>query len=273
MGRSGTTLLLRLLDSHPEIFLVPIDSMLLTHFLPSFRATGDAETFEEAFIARYSEMMRKPLQREEGIAYLRQVLREHLSVEKALARTLFRDLLQALAYQYPVEGRCIWLEKTPKNEFYLREIFENFPKARIIFNVRDPRAVLASFKKGNIPNTTPEEVATSWSTRINTLLKFLTERPDLKERVFLVRYEDYVSSGDATLSRMLNFIGLDTQFRAEPTFFGKPFAGNSFDPSSNMRGELDSSKIDSWRKELTQDEAATVARFARFEMSLLGYGE
>ena len=40
-----------------------------------------------------------------------------------------------------------WGDKTPGHEIYLDRIFDIYPEAKILFMIRDPRAVSASLKK------------------------------------------------------------------------------------------------------------------------------
>ncbi|NIP95612.1 MAG: sulfotransferase, partial [Akkermansiaceae bacterium] len=42
------------------------------------------------------------------------------------------------------EGKRIPCTQTPRNVYYLREILGAYPDARVIWMVRDPRAVLCS---------------------------------------------------------------------------------------------------------------------------------
>ena len=44
------------------------------------------------------------------------------------------------------DGARIWGEKTPRHVFRIREILETYPEAKIICMVRDPRAVVASYR-------------------------------------------------------------------------------------------------------------------------------
>lgn len=52
-------------------------------------------------------------------------------------------------WQLELFGGHIWGEKTPRHIFRIDDILEAYPKARIICTVRDPRAVVASYRDWN----------------------------------------------------------------------------------------------------------------------------
>nr|MCR5854169.1 sulfotransferase [Thermodesulfobacteriota bacterium] len=51
-----------------------------------------------------------------------------------------------LYYETKKNKKEIPCEQTPRNLYYLKEIFENVPEAKVIYMLRDPRAVLLSQK-------------------------------------------------------------------------------------------------------------------------------
>lgn len=270
LGRSGTTLLLRLIDGHPDAFVVPHESMVLTHYLPDYEINKDPAAVSAGIVGRLSRMMRKEKRRQKAADFLRQAIPLRLAKPGA-PRTIFADLLACLALEQSPAGRKLWLEKTPKNEFHLATIFANFPDARIIFNVRDPRAAYASNLKRKDVGMTAAAFVRGWVQRIQVLLTFLAENPTLRKRVLVTRYEDYVATPEVEMPRIFRFLGIDDSFEAHPTMFGSAWKGNSFDPRTDTPGRLDNAKIDKWRSEVSAADIATINGEAAFEMSLVGY--
>ena len=271
MGRSGTTLLLRLFDDHPAIFLVPVDSLVMTHYLPEYQRTGDLAALQKDLIDRMTaDMLYDPAHRQAAQSHMRAVLENLARNGTMTPRAVFRGLLQCVAFWQPTDGKKLWLEKCPENELYLRSIYDNFEKARIIFNIRDPRGVFYSFKQGDA-SVDPAVVARFWCVRLRALLDFVIERPHLKERIAFVRYEDYVLRPEQSIGKLLRFLGLAPMAEIRPTINGKAWIGNSFDSATNSRGAIDRAKVDTWRQGLSSREINIVTRTAAFEMALVGY--
>jgi hypothetical protein len=248
--------------------------MLLTHLLPAYRSSGNLQKFRAGFADRLVRMMLDPTHLTDAMVRLQESISFHAANNSINARNMFRTLLECLSFERPLEKRRRWLEKCPENEMHLQEIFEGFPEAKVIFNVRDPRAVYASYKKGKVENTAPDAIGRHWRKRVNYLLKYVIDNPNVtKTQVFMIRYEDYVQRPEEVMPRLFNFIGLppSKKFNFKPTVLGKPWEGNSFDQSTNTRGKLDENKIDAWRETLSADEVAAIEKYAGFEMQLLGY--
>ena len=51
-GRSGSSLLLRLFDGHPQVYVIPRESRLLTEIAPALRRTGDVFRDRRAWTRR-----------------------------------------------------------------------------------------------------------------------------------------------------------------------------------------------------------------------------
>lgn len=110
-------------------------------------------------------------------------------------------------------------EQTPRNSYYLGEILERFPGARVVHMVRDPRDVLLSQKRkwkrrflgaSNIPLT---EAVRSWVNYHPLTISRLwgaTERAVAPyrdhPRVRTVAFEDVLDAPEATIRRVCEFV-------------------------------------------------------------------
>ncbi|HEY9155968.1 MAG TPA: sulfotransferase, partial [Opitutaceae bacterium] len=136
--RSGTTLLMVMLGNHPRLAVPEV-----TWYYPRFRAYihtyGDLND-PKNFRTLVSEMifgLKTPL--------LGLPLNPTTIVDELIAKTkaptfaeAFRVILEKFAES---EQRPRWGEKTPHNLFYVREILQDFPTAKIINVTRDGRDV------------------------------------------------------------------------------------------------------------------------------------
>ncbi len=187
-GRSGTTLVRVILDSHPELHAGP-ESLLL---LPVPIDTGD--------LARKFDLARADLD-----AALAAV---------AGARVPFVERFQDLVLAG--SGKRSWVDKTARNVHRLAYIRRHFPLAKVVHVVRDPRDVVASLKThrkrkvvdGRIVPTgycMPVELCIDrWEQAIGDAL---AHGPD--PLVHTVRYEDLVLDTERTVRRLCGFVGVD----------------------------------------------------------------
>ena len=76
---------------------------------------------------------------EEARAFL-----EGLTIYPVTSASLFKAFL---CHELPENYRTIPCDQTPRNVFYIADILELYPEARIINMIRDPRDVLLSQKR------------------------------------------------------------------------------------------------------------------------------
>src|SRR5262249_11203090 len=108
MGRSGTTLLLRLIDSHPEVYLVPQESTIFTHLLPAFKRSHDVDAFIAGLSTRFAKMVNREIC-EIATTELSGRLRQRCEGDQLSERAIFRDLLDCLALAHSPIGRKLWI--------------------------------------------------------------------------------------------------------------------------------------------------------------------
>lgn len=269
-GRSGSSLLLRLFDGHPQVYPIPRESRLLTEAAPAFRKTGDRDAVAAFLAGHFAEYLAGEGQAEA----IRRIGAGSARLDPAsptLARELIGLTLEALAAARDPAGARCFLEKTPKNEAHLDEIFTGFPRARVIHLVRDPRAVYLSNKRSDAYRIEPEVAARQWAKSLGCILRQAAEF-GRGPQIQLVRYEDLVARPRETLQGLCDFIGVDfDEALTRPTVYGAPWQGNAYGEGAAATPEIEPSKADSWRGEITAEEDRAIAAEARFEMGLLGY--
>lgn len=189
-GRSGTTLLRLVLNAHPRIYL--------THELSFYRVRSGlpAAPSAEQFLERFFRSAAFGLS---GLA--RQAVRAELERERAAGRAgpaaAYRALMRAGARRF---GRLRYGDKTPLHALQLEDIFADFPDARVIHLVRDPRATVASLLR------MPWAPA---STGLNSLFcrRTLEAVRPFRARICELRLEDLLARPEAELRRVLEFVG------------------------------------------------------------------
>ncbi len=141
-----------------------------------------------------------------------------------------------LHYESAAEGKSIPCEKTPQNVFYIEEILNHFPEARIINMIRDPRGVMLSQKKkwkrkylGATfitrremmrlrVNYHPITIAKLWNAALSSSNRF-KDNP----RILNVKFESLAQEPIGTMEKVCTFLGI--AFEKEMLLI--PHAGSS----------------------------------------------
>lgn len=184
-GRSGTTLLRMMLDSHPRICCGPESSVFRRRALDP-GVLADRFGFAQAEVGAVHDTAR--------------------------SRPEFIDGFAALCMRKT--GKSRWAEKTPRNISRIRAIFRHFPDARFVHVLRDGRDVACSLRthprhrveNGKlVPLDTWKPIAgcaRRWREDIEGSRRFWGD-----PRFHTVRYEDLVLNPRPVLERLMVFLG------------------------------------------------------------------
>jgi omega-hydroxy-beta-dihydromenaquinone-9 sulfotransferase len=140
--------------------------------------------------------------------------------EKNYTKTeIFEAFLEHETQKY---GKTIPCDQTPRNLFYVKEIMEIYPEAKIIYMVRDPRDVLLSQKNKwrrrfldskNTPineslramfNYHPYTISKLWNSAINSMKEFYGH-----PRVMTVRFEQLLENPEKIIQEVCTFLGIE----------------------------------------------------------------
>lgn len=259
--RSGTTLLSRLLDAHPDVSAPP------ETYLMSAAAR---------FLHQQSQVEGPPIGVVSGLNFL------GFDAEQVMEplRDMVFDFHARIAGKAPV-----WIEKTAIDVFHL-ETLEEFLDGHVRFIVieRNPLDVIASnlklagvmgaqlddlFALTRETNSPHEGLAKAWVDRAHSLRSF-SERRDAD--VCRVRYEDLTLAPAETLAGIFEFIGLDADpeailhaaFESEPRFGLGDF---NFDQTTGVVAP----KKNSWRGKIPPAALSRILPILAPEMEMAGY--
>lgn len=267
-GRSGTTVLMRLLDHDQVVFdrTYPYERRYLTYLLHLLTPSG--EPFEETSIWNGSLMLEGDPLRFGPLPF------EPRSLNiRDLRIRLVRHSWAALSEAFTTFARHdvrYYAEKTWGNNLSL--LAEAGISAAVINLVRDPRDVVASIRAmdakrgyfgfGRTPDMTGEEYLLFLLRSMATNLASMSSLNPLHNS-FLVRYEDLVTNPDAIATRLGAFLKLD--LTASSTLV----AERMFKRHATSSDAL--SSIGRWRRDLGSAEVATIERQLGVEMAKYGY--
>lgn len=264
VGRSGTTLLRAMLDSHPQL-AIPPESRFVVDLVRQRKRYEEPGGFDvDAFSADLtSRLVFKLWQFSE--AEVRAMLKER-SVRG------YADAIRALYELYAARlDKSLYGDKTPRNLLYMRELADLFPESRFVHLIRDGRDVALSYLDVGFGPVFLEEAALRWKRHLTKGRKVGRELGD--ERYLELRYEELVRQPETTLSEICDFLGMSfdaamldytsgSQRLIDETLFGYAHSNLKRKPTPQIRD---------WRHQLNAKEAGVFEVIAGDLLEELGY--
>jgi Sulfotransferase family len=266
-AKSGTTLLVALLDSHPELLVLPEETAYFPTVLTKYAPRGRRAQFDYLTKQSLSNVLfggpckwgkrnystfprEKFLQMFERAAFDPANAQEDLLVlmVKAYAATLGRSL-------DTIER---WVEKTPANRNHISAILARFPRAKILVTLRDPRAILAAQialeKTRQTGRFSTYYVIAHWHVAAKLAKRIRNgEVPGL-----IVPYEALVREPASTMEQVCAYleIDFDRDTVLTPTKVGRFWSGNS--ATRINFSQISTEPVTRWERELSEDEIGWV---------------
>jgi hypothetical protein len=288
-SRSGTELITQILNRHPNVFICPE-----THYFDDLRprlATPSEKwgcTADRAKANKYFALLRAGAYGLNGTERPDDAI-EYSGEDYSNPDLMFRAHCLDMARRTgkPTAALVIWGEKTPRHIFCISSILKAFPQAKFIFMLRDPRAVVASYRDwrnhfykagttGELLRTAlaAEEtrVRSSFSLGIAALMwrRAATAaehwRNKLGEDRFLVqRFEDLLAAPTIELKRICNFLGIAGQL--EMLEVRRVNSSYGYASSSG----IDPTAATSWHNRMSDAEMWIIEIFCTLPMEAAGY--
>ena len=279
-AKSGTTLLAALLDNHPELLVLPQETAYFPTVLRKYRDAGRRAQFDYLTKDSFSRVLfgGEPKWREHEYKNFPQAkffgTFERIAFDPANSE---RDLLGLLAEAYaatmevPLETIQRWIEKTPANRNHVDEIFQRFPKAKLLVTLRDPRAILATQialeKTRQTRRFSVYYVVAHWRAAAKLAGRIRAGNvPGL-----LVPFERLVSDPAAMMRTVCDYLEIrfDPDVVLKPTKIGEPWGGNS--AAQVAFSKISAEPASRWERELAEDEIGWVEWHCRDLMPEFGY--
>lgn len=277
-SRSGTTLVRGILNAHSDVSIAPE-----THYFDDLRARLGARAraplspAEVELVERYFLALGDKVYGLEGDAARStidvDVLRGEARARGGTADAYFEAFCRLRMGQL---GKSRWGEKTPRHVFRIDDMLRAWPDAQVLCLVRDPRAVVASYrdwKRGKPASSEADRkrVTRSYNVVVNALLvKGAMEASQQAlgrhgpQRVRLVPYEELVTEPEAAVRQMADWLGL----AYEPSMLQVPVMRSSYD---DVVDGISRAPLERWRTKLSPTEIAVVQTCCRGPMGRLGY--
>lgn len=268
-GRSGNTLLRRILMNDPRIYIPP-ETYVLGQIIRDF------DKYSRLEWSTLLHLVLNHLSLSEDFKYfptpylrpLYQNLLKAKENERCLSTILSEFYLYMAAIVKPNANR--WGDKTPLNTASLDKIDKVFPKAQYIHLVRNVHDVCLSYVNMGRYKTY-QEAANRWKTANQKIEKF---KKYSGERVKTITYENLVQSPEIQVRAICEFLGqkYDPLFVTDnPT--AKVLGDVNVGHYNNVQKNISDKSIGNGVKAIEKDIKAEIFAIAGALMKHYGYGE
>ena len=255
-SRSGTTMMGRILGKHPDVY-----TFGELHFFGQLCAPPFSSELPKANASKLAAALRC-VQREGYRTHgnPRRFLKEaaiFLDGLTAYPETPARLFSAFLHHEAAENGKAIPCDQTPRNVFYIKDLLELYPEARIINMIRDPRDVLLSQKRkwkrrflggSDMPmketfrdwmNYHPITISHIWRTAVNAADQFASH-----ERVISIYFEELLTRPEATVKAVCDFANISYTH----TMLQVPQVGSSVAEDKPQELGINPQRAHSWQK-------------------------
>jgi hypothetical protein len=260
--KSGTSFLAALFDSHSNVI-----SLERTR---AYSTRVDLDSENEQILSSYYkstpfEKVNPALNLKDlnGIFGSIRECNEYYSMGGILIAAMLHSILENSNEN--LSGKTHFVERTAVHAWHVERIIDDFPDAKILFVLRDPRAVYLSNKKRQLRVKTArksgrsDEVVNTERSGMSRFLSFiplyriaLSNFEKYEENVKLIIFENLIQNGEAQIREIIDFIGLSwDEILMRPTRHGVFWGGNS--QHKRLRGNLnpfDERVLYRWKDEL-----------------------
>ena len=265
--RSGSNLITKLLDAHPD-FCGPTPLHLMRIFSNNLFRYGNL-----AVDACWRELL------DDLVAIIDTQLGKwctQWTVEKLLAGVKERRLAALIDHIYAAErdacGKKHLFIKENRIHTFLPFIFANYPRAKFLYLVRDPRDMALSWKLSKNHPGGVVKAAEIWQEdqrRSIELMGYLG--PD--QRIMALRYEDLLQFPEASARRICRFLNIDHRdemFRFHENGLTVQNANRLAD-WGNLKRPLMTKNFNKYKKNLAPMEIRYLETVCREAMAVFGY--
>ena len=279
-AKSGTTLLVALLDSHPELLVMPQDTAYFATVLTKYGTSGRRTQFDYLTKESWTNVLFGYRAKRGNQDYAGFPKKEFLETFERLAfdpTNAQRDLLVLMMEAYakvvgiPLDHVRRWVEKTPANRNYVPQIFARFPQTKLVITMRDPRALLAAQIALERTRKTRKFSAYYVVAHWRTTARLARKVRDGETAGLVVSYEDLALYPPMSMEKVCDYLEIkfDSEIVLSPTKAGRSWAGNS--ATGVPFSEISAAPVARWENELSEDEIGWVEWHCRDLMLEFGY--
>ena len=264
-GRSGTTLISKMLDNHAKVAVAPEGFFVMNLVNKYQNKRWTAKVIDEFTHDLFLENRMKTW---------------HLDPEKVKdalkANQEELDFTAACSIVYRIYGEHTgkelqWIgDKNPHYALFSKDLINIFPDCKFIFITRDFRDNILSYQKVPFDMADVTSLAYRWTYYNKGILRMQEAYP---EQFLRLSYEALVEQPDATLKRLCEFLNIPYEpsmqeyYKSDdPDFYGK-----SSSWFKELYQPLDPNKLYNWKKYMPEKERQKAEYVSQNVATQLGY--
>lgn len=287
-AKSGTTLVQALLDSHPELFVIPVELKFFKfvrgpslppgnmppppyseHKTPITRERISEKDFKERIVShsdikhlidgkKISRNVKIKKQKFDKKNFEKSFIKEKHNSYKEVYVSLLESFRSSISIPEATTADSMYVEKTPHLEEYAMELKSWFPNARFVHVLRNPYANIYSLRKGR--KTTPY-LRNNFYRKMAKSHYFMERNKRYIGEYKVFRFEDIVLDTERTVEEIAQHVDIEYQSTLlRPTMMGQLWGGNSRTTEEEFEG-IDPRPVDSFRGNISAIDVALINRF------------
>jgi len=265
--RSGTNLVRAILSTHSKISSPPPFSMVDLLASDHYKYINPFQSYH------LDELIQDVIELSRSHLHAWDVNIDIDDIKRRLGDISFWEVFRVMNEIYAdSESKNIWMSKEPGLFKHIYEIALQFPDAKFIYLVRDPRDVVSSMLKGGLHENHAFYAASRWKHEQGLSLNALST-PSLKNRIFFLRYEDLIGDSKVVVKNLMQF--LDLNFEIQQLEFYNNEAVKKHSSKSefwqNLAKPIDSGNKANYLRYLTEKQVSLIESIVWDEMKILGY--
>lgn len=266
--KSGTTLLRSLLEGHPALFAIPIE----THVFKfngywvdyPYRRNFPKKTSIEMVKKKYHDWINNtndlPSNFKGGEVPTNwdiDLFQEYLDKKGKFEniKNSIESYFLAIAHSLGADPNKRFVEKSVENAEFGAELEKIFPDAKFVHIIRNPYANIVSLRKFSIGYHYPF-IKPIYEALYNNYY-FLYKNRNNIQNYKIIRYEDLVENPEYQMDNLADFLDISRSEKLyKPTNNGEIWQGNSNDNEKYQ--SVSTSRLGKWKKEITPMECKIV---------------
>lgn len=264
--RSGTTLISQVLRNHTNVKMV-YDSVNFMRF--SYERYNPI--YEIKNVKKLLNEIKERISERWGMNFEPEEIVESIENKKITYAQVYNELMKKLLLTD--SDSEIWGEKTTLVWTKIPAFFKMFPEGRVIHIIRDPRAVLASWK--NFTNAPGNDYLDAIFNCLGSMGHMRKYNRNFEEKRYIgIRFEDLVRDPHHTAQKVCKELEIEFEEEMIQTQSFKDKSGKSWSGNSMFKDKIkgfSTDTIDTWKDELKEWEIWFTEFFTHDEMIKFNY--